>query len=130
MIGGMTCWNASRTLALLSALAGCGAGDDVAGGARASCAQGGELTDCPDAERTAEAACWRLVDCGAIAVDHPEEFRFDWGRCVDGLDQLTADRRRLVIDCIAASTCDQLRVDGSPDAPNTDQMYCLALGAD
>jgi hypothetical protein len=115
------------SLALVTVSA-CGTGDDVAGGARANCAQGGELTDCPDAERTAEGACWRLVDCGAIPVDHPDEFRIDWGRCVDGIESLTSDYERLVINCVAASTCDQLRVDGSPNQPNTDQMYCLRLG--
>ncbi|MBA3452082.1 MAG: hypothetical protein H0T42_03175 [Deltaproteobacteria bacterium] len=118
---------ASLVLATMSA---CGTGDDVALGARANCAQGGALTDCPDAERTSEGACWRLVDCGAIPLDHPEEFRIDWGTCVDGLDGLTADRQRLVVSCIAASTCDQLQVDGSPEQPNRDQMYCLRLGED
>jgi len=121
---------ASLAVAIVSA---CGAGDDVAGGSRANCAQGGALTDCPDAERTSEGACWRLVDCGAIALDvdiEAEPFRFDWGRCVDSIDTLTADRQRLVISCIAASTCDQLRVDGSPDRPNGDQLYCLRLGED
>lgn len=113
---------------LVLVLGACGAGDDVAGGARANCAQGGELTDCPDAERTPEAACWRLVDCGAIAIDHPEEFRFDWGNCVDYIETRTADHQRLIVNCIAASTCDQLRVDGSPETPNTDQMYCIAFG--
>lgn len=116
---------------VLAVMAACSAGDDVAGGARAQCAQGGQLADCPDAERTAQGACWRLVDCGAIAVSSVNDngdHRFDWGRCTDGLESLTADRQRLVINCIAASTCDQLRVDGSPDGPNTDQMLCLQLG--
>jgi hypothetical protein len=115
------------SLALVTVTA-CGTGDDVAGGARAYCAQGGQLTDCPDAERTPEAACWRLVDCGAIAVDHPDDNRTDWGTCVDGIGSMTPDYRRLVINCIAASTCDQLRVDGSPDTPNLDQNYCFRLG--
>jgi hypothetical protein len=118
---------ASLALVILPA---CGTGDDVASGSRANCAQGGALTDCPDAERTTEGVCWRLVDCGAIPIDHPEPFRIDWGSCVDGLQSLTADRQRLVVSCIAASTCDQLRVDGSPDQPDRDQMYCLRLGAD
>lgn len=118
---------ASLALAIGSA---CGTGDDVAVGSRALCAQGGVLTDCPDAEQTSEGACWRLVDCGAIPLDHNEDFRIDWGTCVDRLDRLTADRRELVTSCIAASSCDQLRVDGSPRQPNTDQMYCLRLGED
>ena len=118
-----------RASAVLATFLGaCGADDDVVSGGRAFCAAGGELTDCPDAERTAEAVCWRLVDCGAIAVDHPEDFRFDWGRCVDGIETMREDYRSLVVSCIAASTCDQLRVDGSPDRPNLSQMYCWQLG--
>lgn len=120
-----------RAGVLLAVMTACSAGDDVSGGARAECAQGGELVDCPPAERTAVGACWRMVDCGAIAVssvDGNGNHRFDWGRCVDGLESLTNDHQRLVVDCIAASSCDQLRVDGSPDGPNTNQMLCLQLG--
>jgi hypothetical protein len=118
------------SVTLVLALAACGAGDDVAQGAHGRCAYGGALTDCDDTERTAEAACWRMVDCGAIALNNDtEDYIFDWDRCVDTIERLTADRQALVIDCVAASTCDQLRVDGSPDRPNTDQLYCVALGA-
>ena len=86
-------------------------------GARAECAFGGALTDCTDAERTPEAACWRLVDCGAIAVDikQPGDMNpgddADWGGCVEQIERLTADRQRLVVSCVAAATCDELRVD-------------------
>jgi len=114
-------------------LGACSAGDDVSAGARGQCAFGGQLLDCPDAERTTEGACWRMVDCGAIAVnsvDNNGNHRFDWSRCVDGLESLTTDRQRLVINCIAASSCDQLRMNGSPGAPDTDQSHCLALGRD
>ncbi len=106
----------------------CGAGDDVASGARAECAAGGVLTDCPDAPRTAEDACWRLVECGAIPLDHPEDFRLDWGTCVDRIQSQPEQYERLIVSCVAASTCDQLRANGSPDQPNTDQIYCLQLG--
>jgi hypothetical protein len=117
---------ASTVLAMFAGA--CGTGDDVASGGRGLCAAGGALTDCPDAAHTAEAACWRLVDCGAIPLDHPEEYRFDWGRCVDGLETMRDEYRQLVVSCIAASTCDQLRVDGSPDRPNLSQLYCWQLG--
>jgi hypothetical protein len=109
------------------AVAGCGAGDDVAAGAQGPCARGGELTACPDAERTPEAACWRLVDCGAIPIDHPDDFRIDWGSCVDGIASLTEERQRLVISCIATSTCSQLQSDSSTE-PDTDDIYCLSFG--
>ncbi len=116
-------------LALASCFVAC-ANDDASPGARDLCAQGGELNDCPDTARTPEAVCWRLVDCGAIAIDGEQEFSFDWGRCMDFIEDMPADRSRLVQSCIAASTCDQLRVDGSPTNPNTEQMYCVVLGRD
>ncbi|CAN5726419.1 hypothetical protein BH11MYX3_BH11MYX3_36760 [soil metagenome] len=117
------------TTILALGLGACSAGDDVSGGARAQCASGGELLDCPDAARTSQGACWRMVDCGAIAVKSGEmNGRFDWDRCVDTLDTLTEDRRHLVVNCVAASSCDQLHMDGSPEDPNTSQNYCLALG--
>lgn len=126
-------WIASGLLAVLFALPlgiACGTGDDVVDGSRANCEYGGTLTDCPDAARTTEAACWRLVDCGAIPVHHEtDDNEFDWGNCVDDLDALTADRRRLIVACIAASTCDELRVPGSPDDPQEGYMSCLRLGA-
>jgi hypothetical protein len=109
-------------------LGACGADDDTIEGTRAECAQGGALTDCPDAERTAEGACWRLVDCGAIAVKSDNDNRFTWARCVDRLDSQTQDRQRIMIGCIAASTCDELRVDGSPGSPNPNEIRCLRLG--
>src|SRR5512139_1547143 len=106
----------------------CSAGDDTTEGARGECAQGGALTDCADAPRTAQDACWRLVDCGAIPVASDNENRFTWGRCVDRLETQTADRQRLVINCIAASTCDELRVGGSPTSPNPNDLRCFRLG--
>jgi len=81
-----------------------------------------------DAQRTAEGACWRLVDCGAISIQSTNNNRFTWPRCANALDSLTSDRQRLVVNCIAASTCDELRVQGSPGNPNTGQMHCLRFG--
>jgi hypothetical protein len=112
----------------LGGLGACGAGDDTTEGTRAECAQGGALNDCPDAERTAQGACWRLVDCGAISIKSDVANRFTWPRCVDGIESLTSDRQRLVIDCIAASNCDELRVQGSPKNPDANAMHCLRFG--
>ena len=113
-------------------VAACG-GDDTVEGAHGQCAFGGELNDCPDSARTPEGACWRLVDCGAIPVsyenpDNPDQTRFDWGQCVDFIESRTEDRQRLVINCIAASICDELRAGGSPDAPEPDEIRCLRIG--
>ena len=109
-------------------LSACGAGDDTNEGTRGLCAQGGALVDCPDAPRTAQGACWRLVDCGAISVQSDNANRFTWGRCVDELERLIEARRELVIACIAASTCDELRVAGSPRTPDPNAMHCLRFG--
>ena len=123
-----------RCLGLLVLLvplaAACGAGDnDTTDGTRGQCAEGGALNQCPEAERTAEGACWRLVDCAAIPLHADPDYVFDWDNCVDDLEMLTADRERVVIDCIAASSCDALEVGGSPDRPDPNQMFCLQLGA-
>ena len=104
MIGTWTGCSARAAIARLAAVASfvtaglalgaCGNGDDTTEGTRAECAQGGALTDCPDAARTAEGACWRLVDCGAISVksDSNDKNRFTWGRCADVIESVTDDR--------------------------------------
>src|SRR5688500_15840612 len=114
-----------RSLLLSGALlALCAAGcDDYENidGARGSCAAGGTLVGCDDSERTAEAACWRLVECGAIPLegrnddgtDDPNVF--DFGRCLNRLETLVEERARVVIACVVSSTCDELWAPGSPD---------------
>ena len=98
------------TCLVLIALGACNAGDDVADGTRALCSEGGELNDCPDAPQTAWDACWRLVDCGAIPVFH-NTGGDDFDDCVSDIESRLAPAQRLVIACIGASTCDQLRLD-------------------
>ncbi len=115
-----------RRLSFLLLLAACNAGDDTTDGARANCAQGGVLTSCPESPHTSEGACWRLVDCAAIPLDAKNDF--DWKRCVDDIDSRTADRQALMIDCIVASSCDALKVDGSPDHPDINQLSCWRFG--
>jgi hypothetical protein len=122
----------SVSLVWAACLVACTFGSDRSKeGARAQCAYGGTLLDCPEAERTAEGACWRLVECGAISVyseDTSGNRFFDWGACVNLLERLTDDRQRIAIACIATSECDELRVDGSPDAPDENEMSCLRFG--
>lgn len=110
---------------VLLAAAACSAGDDTVDGTRAACAEGGALNACPEAERTPQGACWRLVDCAVIPVRKANGF--DWGSCVSRIEGATDDRQRLMIDCIASSSCDALKVNGSPD--NTFQdLVCFELG--
>ncbi len=111
-------------LSLLVVVAAC----QTADGTRGQCGEGGTLEQCPESERTAEGACWRLVNCAAIPLKSDDQNRFDWDNCVRTIDTYTSDRERLVIDCIAASSCDSLKVNGSPDDPDTNSMACLALG--
>ena len=100
-----------------------------ADGTRGQCAEGGTLEACPEAERTAEGACWRLVDCGAIPLNGGsdpggnDQYDFDWNRCVDIIDSGRSDQQRVVIDCIAVSTCDSLKGDG-----DRAHISCLVAG--
>jgi hypothetical protein len=117
---------------LVVALALCGAAcDDTESkdGARGSCASGGALAGCDDAERTAEAACWRLVECGAYPLesDEPDPNVRDWGSCVNRLETMVEERAALVITCIVSSTCDELQAPGSPN-PYEDAA-CFDYGA-
>ncbi len=114
-----------RWLSLILVVAACSNAD----GTRGQCAEGGELEACPEAERTAEGACWRLVDCGAIPLDSGSDNpdRFDWNNCVTSIMRLTDDRQRVVIDCIAAATCDSLKPSDIRD-PNPAEIGCLVAG--
>lgn len=106
----MRCW----TSLLVLALAACGAGDDTADGTRALCAEGGSINECGDVAHDPEAACWRMVDCGAIPLHQAEEFRFDWDNCVGRIEGMATTQQNLVMACIAAATCDQLKDDNNP----------------
>ncbi len=119
MIGAMRCW----TRILILALAACGAGDDTADGTRARCAEGGALNDCEDAARTPEDACWRMVDCGALELHSDNNNRFDWDNCVNTLERRATVQQRLIISCIATSTCDQLKL-----RSERGQIPCFLLG--
>lgn len=93
------------------ALAACSAGDDTADGTRGLCAEGGELTHCNDVPRTAMEACWRMVDCGAIPLHQNDQNRDDWDNCVEQIEGMLSTAQDLTIQCIGASTCDQLKQD-------------------
>jgi hypothetical protein len=118
------------SLCLAVGVAACSNAD----GTRGQCAEGGELSACPEAERTAEGACWRLVDCGAIPLKkdtNPDGTDntgiFDWNNCVATLQRSRDDQQRVVIDCIAVSTCDSLKP-ADIDYPDTAQIGCLVAG--
>jgi hypothetical protein len=102
---GMKGW----TYLVLITLAACTGGDDISDGTRDKCAEGGELNDCHANPQTPWDACWRLVDCGALPLF--EDMGNDFDDCLNRIESRLAPAQRLVIGCIGAMTCDQLRLD-------------------
>jgi hypothetical protein len=121
------CLAAPTLVALAVSLSpGCD-GDRAADGARGSCAEGGVLQRCEGQVVDSLDACDRMVACAAIPRDAEDENGFDWGRCVDRLESLTPAQEQFVISCIGASTCDDLKIQGSPNAPNG-RGFCFEFG--
>ena len=114
----------------LVSLAACSAGDDTATGSHANCAEGGAINDdCTGPLSTAQGACWKMVDCGAISIHSgATDKHFDWGACVDRIETSIEVEQTLIINCVAASSCDALKVQNSPQNPNPNAMACLRLG--
>lgn len=109
--------------------------DDSAPGVRSRCATASADPLCEEARTdTPEAACWRLVECGAIPVRNPEgeeDSYFDYNLCVRFFERLDRHRLDLSLACVNQATCDELRFDGSPNHPrrNIDSFpLCLAYG--
>lgn len=97
------------------------------------CAGGaGPLAGCERVEvMSPEDACWRLVECGSIPVQNPEEEPdccFDWARCVDYLEELPDPQLELSLACVEATPCDSLKWNGSPNRPNDELPPCLEQG--
>jgi hypothetical protein len=105
----------------------CVACSDTRDGARSQCAAGGAIQGtCPLEDRTVEGACWRYVDCGAMLLQSMNHF--DWQGCVGAIEGVPPQTQTLIINCVAGATCDGLKVQGSPDDPDPNMMYCLVLG--
>jgi hypothetical protein len=106
-----------RACILLVALLAPACGDDTLG-TSGLCASGGTINECRDFADTPEGACEKLVRCGLIVRDAGESGGFDWGECVfeiqERYERGTAD---FAIDCILASSCDELATG-----------YCFRLG--
>lgn len=117
---------AALSLALAVAATGCD-GDRAADGARGACAEGGSLGNCEDEVVTSLDACDRMVACAAIPRDAEDENGFDWGRCMDRLDTILPEQATFVIACIGAATCDELKTNGSPNAPQN-RGFCFEFG--
>jgi hypothetical protein len=114
---------------LLAALAACDY-DSGTHGVRSACAEpGGAGLDCePLPIETAEDACWKLVECGAIALE--AEGRFDWDRCVSHVRGLPSYRQDFALACIEGARCDELLFAGSPNPSRNPSNFppCLQHG--
>ena len=79
---------------------------------------------------TPEDACWRMVECGALAVNRPDEEEdcgfCDFRSCVILLESMGEDQMRLALACVEAAPCDSLKTEGSPENP--DPPYCFQQG--
>jgi hypothetical protein len=117
-----------KWLVLVGLCCACSAGDDTATGAHAQCSEGGAINSCDTDVTTAQGACWKLVDCGAIPVSSDNNNVFDWGACVDRIETSIDVGEQLTISCINASSCDALKVPGSPNQPDLNQISCMHLG--
>ena len=97
------CLPAATWLALLVACDG-----DVPGHRDFCSGPGGAFVECELAPvETVEDACFRLVECGVIPL--VDEDGFAWDDCVRNTEELSSDRRRFVLECVDASTCDDLQ---------------------
>jgi hypothetical protein len=111
---------------LLPVLLAAACTDDPVGAPQDSChTPAGPLLGCvpsptPDQPLSIEDACWRLVDCGVVAIDGQGN-RADWHTCVNDLrgDDVPAERLRFILECITESTCQDLAED-----------HCVDFGSD
>jgi len=102
---------------LVFAVSSLACGDDATDpGVRDQCADSsGVIIGCtPRAVETPMDACWKLVDCGALPQSSDN---YDWADCVRDIERMIEERQSLVLACVDASTCDDLKAD-----------LCLELG--
>ena len=98
-------------------------------GVREPCAVGaGPLQECAAAPiETPEDACWRLVACGALAVNRPDEAEdcgfCDFRSCVALVEAMGEDQMELALACVEAAPCDQLKTEGAPENPDPPRCF-------
>lgn len=118
------------TLAIV-ALASCDSGRALQGTRGPCSTASGEALGCDEAEIvSADDACWRLVECGVIPLKNPEDNPdafFDWARCVRYVESLSDARFGVVLACVDAASCDDLKTENSPTRTN-DLPLCLQFG--
>jgi hypothetical protein len=118
-------------VAVLAGAGACGV-DGPKPGLREPCATAsGPLGQCdPVVIDSAEDACWRMVECGALAVARPDDRDScgycDWTSCVLFIEELPDTSYERALDCVQAASCDALKSSGSPGDP--DPPPCLDQG--
>ncbi|MBT8493700.1 MAG: hypothetical protein KJO07_11625 [Deltaproteobacteria bacterium] len=108
-------------LVCVAALTSAACGDDQSKqGFRDPCSEAaGAIDGCEyQSLATPEDLCWRLVECGVIPVEDPDDDDvFDWGDCANSFENLANYRFEHSAACVANSSCDELILDGSPNGP-------------
>lgn len=128
----LTTGTALIALGLALSLAACG-DDESLQGVREPCATAsGTLLGCDDDPiESPEDACWRLVACGVIPLEHETDWVLDWASCVREIERMSEARYDYTLQCIEASSCDDLKVDNSPVNPGSSDPtlpLCLQYG--
>lgn len=113
-------------VAIVSPLAACSIGDDTREGSRCVGASSNTFGTC-EADTSPIGACMKLVACGAIPWELPNQYDFDYDRCVDTLEGTSAASQRLIGQCVAASKCDAL-IPSYPQGPDPRNIPCLHFG--
>ena len=118
--------------AILFGLSGCGDGESLQGTREPCSTASGTLLGCDDDPiESPEDACWRLVECGVIPLDHETEWVLDWASCVGEIERMSEARYEYTLNCIESSSCDDLRVGNSPVNPGSSDPVlplCLQYG--
>jgi len=126
---------AALAAGLAFALAACGDGESLQGTREPCSTASGTLLGCSDDPiQSAEDACWRLVECGVIPLDFDDEvneYVLDWANCVRLIERMSEVRYEYTLQCVEASSCDDLKVAEFPVDPGSGDRalpLCLQYG--
>ena len=119
----------AAVLGAATLVAACGDEGSIQGVRQPCASASGTLLGCDDTTiETPEDACWRLVECGVIPLEHDEDNIFDWANCVYQIERLSEPRYDFALQCVETSSCDDLKVGNSPVDPRIwDQSIPLCL---
>jgi hypothetical protein len=127
---------AAAALGAAALQSACGDGESLQGMREPCSNASGTLLGCDDMPiESPEDACWRLVECGVIPLEHEDDDVLDWATCVRMIERMSEARYEFALQCIETSSCDDLKVSsgsyGSPVDPRRWDMsipLCLQYG--